>query len=200
MTEIEDRRIQKTEKALLESLESLILEKGYDEINIQDITDRANLGRATFYLRHKEKDDLLDDLLHKMGEDFLSSFSEIIPHDWNLGDLSFLQRIFAYFQEHYAIFHALMDSKGGFTTLFNLQTELKGIIETSLSNEMQTKNLESTLPPEFITNYYAGALVGLIFWWLYADMPFTPTEMTQMYRNITLNGRKGLLKPTFGTK
>jgi AcrR family transcriptional regulator len=37
----------------------LILEVGYDSISIQDITDKANLGRATFYLHFKDKDELI---------------------------------------------------------------------------------------------------------------------------------------------
>src|SRR5438552_2345374 len=43
-----DRRIQRTRQLLRDSLIALILEKGYDAVTIQDITDHANLGRATF--------------------------------------------------------------------------------------------------------------------------------------------------------
>ena len=40
--------MQKSKKLLSDALVSLILEKGYEEVTIQDILDRANIGRSTF--------------------------------------------------------------------------------------------------------------------------------------------------------
>ncbi|MBP7196819.1 MAG: TetR family transcriptional regulator, partial [Anaerolineaceae bacterium] len=49
MARKDDRRIQRTRKALRDALHSLVLDRGYDDLSVQDITDKANLGRATFY-------------------------------------------------------------------------------------------------------------------------------------------------------
>ena len=54
-----DRRILRTRKLLWEALISLIEEKDYSEITIQDIADRANVNRVTFYLHYRDKQDLL---------------------------------------------------------------------------------------------------------------------------------------------
>jgi hypothetical protein len=51
------------------------------------------------------------------------------------------------------------------------------------------------LPQEFIENYYSGALLALILWWLYSEMPYTPAEMADMYRKVTIEGRTKLLRP-----
>ena len=53
-----DRRIQRTRQSLRTALLTLIKEKGYDAISIEEITERANVGRATFYLHYKNKEDL----------------------------------------------------------------------------------------------------------------------------------------------
>src|SRR3990172_2299341 len=53
-----DRRIQRTREVLQKALIELISERGYDAITIQDIVDRANVGRTTFYLHYRSKDDL----------------------------------------------------------------------------------------------------------------------------------------------
>ncbi|MCB0097425.1 MAG: TetR/AcrR family transcriptional regulator, partial [Caldilineaceae bacterium] len=54
-----DRRIQKTRRALQDALLTLIVERRYDKITVQDILDRANVGRSTFYAHYRDKDDLL---------------------------------------------------------------------------------------------------------------------------------------------
>ena len=54
-----DRRIQRTQQMLREALMSLIQQKGFESLSVQDIIDRANVGRATFYAHFDSKEDLL---------------------------------------------------------------------------------------------------------------------------------------------
>ncbi|MEJ2354006.1 MAG: TetR/AcrR family transcriptional regulator, partial [Anaerolineales bacterium] len=65
-----DRRVQRTRQLLNDALMSLIVEKGYDSITVQNIIDRANLGRSTFYAHYQDKDDLLlsgiEDVVHSL--------------------------------------------------------------------------------------------------------------------------------------
>src|SRR5512137_1474289 len=54
-----ERRRQQTRKLLTQTAVQLVLEKGYDAISIQDITDRADLGRGTFYIHFKDKEEVV---------------------------------------------------------------------------------------------------------------------------------------------
>ena len=54
-----DRRVGRTRKALKEALTDLILERGYEGVTVQDVIDRADVGRSTFYAHFVDKDDLL---------------------------------------------------------------------------------------------------------------------------------------------
>lgn len=56
---VKDRRVQKTKQLLSEALVELILEKGYEEVSVADILDRANVGRSTFYAHYENKGQLL---------------------------------------------------------------------------------------------------------------------------------------------
>src|SRR5215831_19719972 len=64
--QIKDRRIQKTKSLLHEAIGSLIREKPYDAIVVQEILDRANVGRSTFYMHFRDKDELLASGIHEI--------------------------------------------------------------------------------------------------------------------------------------
>ena len=64
--EIVDRRIRRTQKSLHEALISLVLEKNYDSITVQEILDRADVGRSTFYAHFDGKDELLISGTHEL--------------------------------------------------------------------------------------------------------------------------------------
>ena len=61
-----DRRVRRTQKLLHRALMSLVLEKKYDSITIQEILDRADIGRSTFYAHFKSKDELLISGIHEL--------------------------------------------------------------------------------------------------------------------------------------
>jgi len=65
-----DRRVQRTRQLLDDALMVLIVEKGYETITVQNIIDRANLGRSTFYAHYQDKEDLLrsgmEELVHSI--------------------------------------------------------------------------------------------------------------------------------------
>src|SRR5262249_61932845 len=67
-SEREDRRVRRTRRALQEALRELMLQKAYDHITVQDVLDRADVGRATFYAHFRDKDALLMSEFEAMRE------------------------------------------------------------------------------------------------------------------------------------
>src|SRR5690348_6733672 len=65
-TEKQDRRSERTRRLLGEALISLMLERRYADLTVQDILDRANIGRSTFYAHYWDKDDLLASTMEQM--------------------------------------------------------------------------------------------------------------------------------------
>src|SRR5437868_4937351 len=76
-----DRRKQRTRRMLREALISVILEKGYDAVTIQDITERADLRRATFYLHYKDKDELLMTVLQETFDELVEQIGPFMHGD-----------------------------------------------------------------------------------------------------------------------
>ncbi|HET9915373.1 MAG TPA: TetR/AcrR family transcriptional regulator [Anaerolineales bacterium] len=61
-----DPRVKRTRSLILRSFEALLAEKGFESISVQDVTDRAEINRATFYAHFSDKYDLLDRTISQM--------------------------------------------------------------------------------------------------------------------------------------
>src|SRR6266511_3052594 len=70
----QDRRVRRTRRTLHEALIALILERGYERVTVQDILDRADVGRSTFYAHYRDKEALLltsfDDVRDELRREF----------------------------------------------------------------------------------------------------------------------------------
>lgn len=60
-----DRRILKSQEAIKKAVIELMSKKNFDEITIQNISDKANVSRGTIYLHYLDKYDLLDKLIEE---------------------------------------------------------------------------------------------------------------------------------------
>jgi AcrR family transcriptional regulator len=61
-----DPRVKRTRGLILTSFESLLAEKGFETISVQDVTDKAQINRATFYAHFQDKYALLDTAMSQM--------------------------------------------------------------------------------------------------------------------------------------
>jgi AcrR family transcriptional regulator len=61
-----DPRVKRTRSLILRSFEDLLAEKNFVSISVQDVTDRAQINRATFYKHFEDKYKLLDYSISQM--------------------------------------------------------------------------------------------------------------------------------------
>ena len=110
-----DRRIQRTRPLLQDALFRLISERGYEHITIADITEQANLGRTTFYLHYRDKEDLLQEsikaLLHDLHLDVEPETEE--PCTYHMASV----RIFQHVARRQQLYRAMFKEAGPTRTL-----------------------------------------------------------------------------------
>jgi len=185
MARKDDRRIQRTRKALRDALHSLVLDRGYDDLSVQDITDKANLGRATFYLHYREKDELLEDLLREFSESFAQRYGSKV----NYADRKVVQAMFEYAENHYDFYRIMTIGKGGLAGI----RKLRAILQESYSQFLDGIETEAGgkfgVPRDFLDSYLANAIMSTIFLWLEQDMPYPPAEMADMYLKLASPAR-----------
>jgi AcrR family transcriptional regulator len=179
-----DRRVQRTRGMLQDALVSLILEKGYEAITVQDILDRANVGRSTFYEHFYDKDDLLlsgFEYLRKDFENFLAaqSFDEEGP--WQLS-LS----MFRHAQEHRQLYQAMAGKQGGNLALAHIQKYLTIYLFEHLKGLLEKRRKD--LPPEILTQFIVGSYITLLTWWLDGGLGYSADQMNAFFRQLVEPG------------
>jgi AcrR family transcriptional regulator len=185
-----DRRVQRTRKNLQDALVSLIIEKGYPKITIQDIIDRADVGRSTFYSHYRDKDDLLfsgfDELAHDLHRHTRAAEGSGVEQNHLLHSLEF----FTHAYDNKQLYIAMADSGGGDLILEIARQHMQNHIQAHLS---QYPSISDRIPLPVITNFLAGSLLSMITWWLGQNLPYSPEEMDDMFNTLAMPGIQRLL-------
>lgn len=193
-----DRRIRRTRRRLREALIALIVQKGYANITIQEITDEADLSRATFYLHYKGgKDELLADSLESLFEEFVDSLRKpLFGKNWVATEPSPSVLAFEHVAEHEQLYKALLLGDRGITYVIYREIQYTArIIEKQLELLLADNDRDpNDFPVAIAAQQMAGALFSLILWWLENDMPHSSGEMGQLYRTMALPGVLRVLK------
>jgi AcrR family transcriptional regulator len=178
----DDRRTIRTRLALRNALIQLILEKHFDEITVQDIIDRANVGRSTFYAHFRDKEDLL------IGdwEQFLEGFVRHII--WtNAGKNRFvpIQELFHHLKDFHHFYRALVRSSKMDRMFKRGVSSLSKGIENSLADFLKDKS-QPSIPIPILANHLASAIFEQLKWWLDNNMPYPPERMDQIFHELML--------------
>ena len=198
MEKRQDRRITRTRNQLREALFELILEKGYDTVTIEEITDRADLGRTTFYLHYKDKEQLLLESIDLIAIDLLQQITQLIPAFSN-SELSPANReiilytpvllVFNHAKENANLYRIILRGEGAYKTNNRLRQIINRIAANVMAERIESFGLKSPqIPIDIMTNYFAGSLLTVVTWWLENDMPHSPEIMASMFRDLILNG------------
>jgi AcrR family transcriptional regulator len=182
-----DRRIQRTRELLSEALMALILEKGYDGLTIQEIADRANVSRATFYLHYKDKEDLLFSSMQAVYDDLVRDLAETLPPKAETPpEVWYDARDFVHVAEHFDFYRVMFSERGVWSFITRVQDYL---VNTYLTTLLQPLHGSATpVPLKALAHYHAAAQIGLIRWWVLNDMPYTPDQMAQMAYHLFSDG------------
>ncbi len=183
-----DRRTQRTRRALSHALIALLQEKRYEAITVQDICDRANVGRSTFYAHYQDKDDLLAGNFQQMMESLGSQV------EWRDGRFIFpVAPLFQHVREHRHLYKALAWG-GGFDVLLRAgQQQWRAQIEKHLATPLAEGRLPA-VPLDAVTVYLAGALQTMLLWWLERNMPYSPERMDEMFQQLVMPGVDAALR------
>jgi AcrR family transcriptional regulator len=187
----EDRRKQRTRKLLLQALMDLIVEKGYASISIQDITDRADVSRTTFYLHFRDKDELLAVGMREMYDEMVSTYTPLSRHEVQERGYytSLLEPTdYRHVAKNADFYRAMLSEKGAPAFIVTVQNYLAQVLN-EFCLKLAHDDYKPPVPLDFIAYALAGMEVGIIHWWLHHDqMQHSPEMLSVMEYYIASHG------------
>lgn len=182
-----DRRVARTRATLQTALMSLIQEKDYEAVTVQDICEAANVGRSTFYAHYTSKDDLKRSGLEHLRKQLLERQREALASAGDSGTrpFGFSLTMFEHARDHLHHYRALVGSRGGAMTLGMIRQILADLIRDELA---ATSAKAVDLPHELVVQYVVGAYMAVLTWWLDGGAKLAPEQIDAMFRSLATRG------------
>ena len=207
-----DRRVQKTRKLLQDALIELVAEKGYEAVSIQELLDRANVGRSTFYAHFQGKDQLLHSILDRLDELFGQHKKQVVEATKKSGKVDMTNltlassptlSLFQFVGQNHRFFKAMLASRG--YAIFSkpiydyVLTHVHGLLTQPIYDDVFThlhgafkplrlREKQGSLESEIAAHYFVSALMGVLVWWVEKDMPCTAEEIDRLFRQLAIPG------------
>lgn len=178
-----DRRQKKTREAIFSAFTLLLAEKNYNQISVQEIIDKADVGRTTFYTHFETKDYLLKALCEELFGHIVDTAMGL-PHGhyhYSCGsqeDSVFLH-LLRHLQENDRNILELLSSQNNDLFLRYFKEDLKKLILSQYAEKGKLKNAK--LPEDYLVNHITSSFVETVGWWLAHHMTESPEKLTQYF-------------------
>lgn len=182
-----DRRSQRTRQLLGQALTGLMGERRYDTITVQDIIDRANVGRSTFYAHYLDKEDLLVSEFTRVLELLTHPIEPPGPQR-----LLALAPFFEHVRGHQHLYRALLRGGALDVILKTSRERFRRQIEQRIQALLPAGQTPGA-PPELVADYLAGAILSLLTWWMDNQMALSSEQMEALFHQLVQPGVQATL-------
>jgi AcrR family transcriptional regulator len=178
----QDRRIERTKGLLRSALAVLIQEMDYDAISVKHILERANVGRSTFYMHYRDKDELL-------ASSFLGMMHGLQRKQKQRGHpvISFSQPLFEHIHAHVGDSKGDIGGKGRAALHEHLHAAVGEMIAQNVSREASRKSKHGgAVPQDLLVSYLASTFILVLNDWLRNQRKWTPAEANAVFEQLVL--------------
>jgi AcrR family transcriptional regulator len=183
-----DRRVRRTRESLHKALISLALEKNYDTITVQEVLDRADVGRSTFYAHFQSKDELLAFGTHHLRTTLNSALEQqkksARVHE---NVIAFSRAMFEHAHGYRNVYFALLNTGAWPIIRQSLQEVLEELIRRECKAEIaKLRTANSHVPIDLFIHYLTAAFFSVLIWWMDRRSRLTPSQIDQVFRSLAL--------------
>ncbi len=171
----DDRRVRRTRSALSDALVELIVERGWDGFSVQDLCERADVGRSTFYTHFADKEEVLGAGLEALARGLRSR----LANSGGARPLGFSRGLFEHAHEHRRTFRAFVGRRSWHVLQRKFREMLVDLVQ---------EDLAALVPPgarrDGLVAFLAGAFFELLIWSLEAKHAPTAEEVDALFQEF----------------
>ena len=181
----DDARAVRTRAELAAALIALMHEKGFDDISVQEICERAKVGRSTFYAHFQDKDELF--IRHTVV--FARAMGEQLAWDEALGGYRFpAGRLFEHVRQMKPLFDSLARARKSEFIMKLWHNNFAEMFERRIlavrGAGSPAAATASAIPAAILAQQLTGTLLTLLVWWMDHHFPLTEREMEQQFQRL----------------
>jgi AcrR family transcriptional regulator len=177
--EREDLRVRRTRKLLWEALLAELSERAFEDITVTDICERAMIHRTTFYKHYEDKYALLEQGMRQMYSELVDEAQHAPPSAFSLDDPPpYFIRLFEHVAERQQFYRLMLCGEGVARFQRLVKSYVAEVVETRAAGVISAHQ-PSWAPLAMHVQFFSGAVLSLLAWWLENEMPLTPYQMAQ---------------------
>jgi AcrR family transcriptional regulator len=158
---------------------------------VQEIIDRANVGRATFYAHFDNKEDLLVSGFEDLRASLKARQREALARGRTVEDrvFGFSHEVFAHTNEYRDLFRKMVGKRSGAAVQRLLHKLVVELVREDVEKTV-ARTEKNAVPAEAVVQFIAGALFGLLMWWLESKVRLSVAEVDATFRTLAMPALK----------
>jgi AcrR family transcriptional regulator len=182
----EDRRVRRTRRLLREALLELVAEKGYDRVTVQNVIDRADVSRATFYAHFRDKDALLVSGLDDLEEDLRDATAAVVEEGEGASAraLGSVQALLEHAAAHRSLYRGSVGGRAETLVTRHLRRRLTALARQHYQEMADSRGWTLPVPLDLTAEYMIGGFLSVMWWWLEQDEPLPPERVIELVERL----------------
>ena len=178
------RRVARTKAAIEDAFVQLVLEHGYDRVTVEDITDRADLARATFYAHYPNKEAVQFSVFNRLTEDLVQRIADR-GGPWNVVRRDAIQTAYKHAAEKPDLYRACMSDAR--TRQAHLST-LSRYAEQNFRDRLKALGNQPRIPVPVMARAFVGAQITILEASLAGELEGDVEELASLTLDLLIYG------------
>ena len=178
------RRVARTKAAIEDAFVQLVLERGYERVAVENISDRADLARATFYAHYPNKEAVLLSVSSRLVEDLMQRIA-YQGGPWNVVRRDAIQTAFRHAAEQPDLYRACMSDARTRQAYLSI---LSRYAEQNFRDRLSALGKQPRVPVPVMARAFVGAQVGILEAWLAGELDGDAEQLASMALDLFIAG------------
>jgi AcrR family transcriptional regulator len=178
------RRVARTKAAIEDAFVQLVLEQGYERVAVEDISDRADLARATFYAHYPNKEAVLLSVSNRLVEDLMRRIA-YQGGPWNVVRRDALQTAYKHAAENPDLYRACMSDARTRQAYLSI---LSRYAEQNFRDRLTALGRQPRVPVPVMARGFVGATLAILEAWLAGELEGDVEQLASMALDLFIAG------------